>query len=138
LKEDYNMPDVYATITEIEPETQERLVDVLMTQEIVTKIANLLSQAGSAHHHFEQTVLKGVYDQEWPAWYARYVIAYGLEELLSTTVPVEQLSQFLAENYELYKRENSPLGWADYTARQINKNFRNTENAEEAQRLTGN
>jgi hypothetical protein len=90
-----------------------------MRQETVTKIANLLSQASSAHHHFEQTILKGVYDQEWPAWYAHYVIVHGLEELLPTPVTVEQLGRFLAENYEVYKRENSKQGWADYTAQQI-------------------
>lgn len=109
-----------------------------MTQEITAQIANLLSQAGSAHHHFEQTVLKGVYDQEWPAWYADYVIQHGLGELLPSPVTVEQLGQFLADNYELYKRENSKLGWADYTAQQISENFGNTEIAEKAQRLTGN
>jgi hypothetical protein len=96
-----------------------------VTQEIITKIANLLSQAGSAHHHFEQTVLKGIYDQEWPAWYADHVIQHGLGELLPGPVTVEQLSRFLSENYEVYKRENSKLGWADYTAQQIAAHWRN-------------
>jgi hypothetical protein len=85
----------------------------------VIQIATLLSQAGSAHHHFEQTILKGIYDQEWPAWYADYLVQHGLAEMLSTPVAVELLSHFLAENYELYKRENSKLGWADYTAQQL-------------------
>jgi hypothetical protein len=88
-----------------------------VTQESITKIANLLSQAGSAHHHFEQTVLKGVYDQEWPTWYADYVTGHGLGELLTRPVTVEQLGRFLAEN--------SKLGWADYTAQQIAANWRN-------------
>lgn len=91
----------------------------------ITQITALLSQAGSAHHHFEQTVLKGVYDQEWPAWYADYVIQHGLGELLSTPVTVEPLAQFLAEDYEVYKRENSKLDWADYTAQQIAAHWRN-------------
>ncbi len=109
-----------------------------MSPDSVTIIANLLSQAGSAHHVFEQTILKGVYDQEWPAWYAQYVIEHGLNDLLGRPVTVEQLGRFLAENYELYKRENSKLSWADYTAQQINENFGNTENTEKAQKLTGN
>jgi hypothetical protein len=91
----------------------------------VNQIASLLSQAGSAHHQFEQTVLKGVYDQEWPAWYAEYVIAHGLNDLLPNPVTIEQLSRFLAENYEVYKKENSKLGWADYTAQQIATNWSN-------------
>ncbi len=96
-----------------------------MTQETLTKIANLLSQAGSAHHHFEQTVLKGVYDQEWPAWYADYIIQHGLGELLPVPVTIEQLGRFLAENYEVYQRENPKLGWTDYTAQQIAAIWRN-------------
>jgi hypothetical protein len=90
-----------------------------MSPDSVTAIANLLSQAGSAHHHYEQTILKGVYDQEWPAWYADYVIAHGLGELLPAPVAAEQLSRFLAENYKRYKQENSKLGWAEYTAQYI-------------------
>lgn len=101
-----------------------------MSPNPIAQIAALLSQAGSAHHQFEQTILKGVYDQEWPAWYADYVIRHSLQELLPVPVTTEQLSRFLAENYELYKQENSKLGWADYTAQQINEHFKNTEAAE--------
>jgi hypothetical protein len=87
-------------------------------------IATLLSQAGSAHHIFEQTVLKGVYDQEWPAWYAEYVIAHGLNNLLPGPVAVEQLARFLADTYELYKQARTSQGWADYTAQQLVENWR--------------
>ncbi|MBE7555460.1 MAG: hypothetical protein HS126_30790 [Anaerolineales bacterium] len=96
-----------------------------MSANNITQIAMLLSQAGSAHHHFEQTALKGVYDQEWPAWYADYAIQHSLGELLPTPVTVEQLGRFLAENYEVYQQENSKLGWADYTAQQIAAHWRN-------------
>jgi hypothetical protein len=96
-----------------------------MSTDNITQIASLLSQAGSAHHHFEQSVLKGVYDQEWPAWYADYVIQRGLGELLPAPVTVESLAQFLTKNYEVYKRENSKLNWADYTAQQIAAQWRN-------------
>src|SRR5262245_27447039 len=96
-----------------------------MSPNNTTQIAALLSQAGSVHHQFEQTVLRGVYDQEWPAWYADYVIQHGLRELLPRPVTVESLAQFLAENYEVYQRENSKLGWADYTAQEIAAKWRN-------------
>jgi hypothetical protein len=90
-----------------------------MNPNTVNQVTQLLSQAGSAHHVFEQSVLKGVYDQEWPTWYAQYVIEHGFNDLLGQPLTVEHLGRFLAENYELYKRENSKLGWADYTAQQI-------------------
>ncbi|MFN8456324.1 MAG: hypothetical protein U0401_16925 [Anaerolineae bacterium] len=90
-----------------------------MNPNAVNQIAQLLSQAGSAHHVFEQTVLKGVYDQEWPHWYAEYVVEHGLGQLLEREVTVEQVSRFFTENYEVYKKENSVLGWADYTAQHM-------------------
>ncbi len=90
-----------------------------MSSNSVNEIAQLLSQAGSAHHVFEQTVLKGVYDQEWPRWYAEYVVEHGLSHLLEREVTVEQVSRFFTESYEVYKKENSQVGWADYTAQQM-------------------
>ncbi|MFN8456594.1 MAG: hypothetical protein U0401_18320 [Anaerolineae bacterium] len=85
----------------------------------VNQIAQLLSQAGSVHHEFEQTVLKGVYGQEWPRWYAEYVVEHGLSHLLELEVTVEQVSQFFSESYGVYKKENSQVGWTDYTAQQM-------------------
>ncbi len=34
-----------------------------MTQDMTTPIIDLLSRAGAAPHTYEQTILKGVYDQ---------------------------------------------------------------------------
>jgi hypothetical protein len=92
--------------------------------EVTTKqITNLLSMAGSAHHIFEQTVLQGVYDQDWPAWYANYIIESGLNDLLSQRLTVEQLGPFLYDINERYKAEKSALSWANYTAGKITENW---------------
>ena len=90
-----------------------------MNQNKVTKIAHLLSQAGGAHHTFEQTVLKGVYDEAWPMWYADYVVERGLAELLGRAVTAEQVSRFFTESYAVYQAENIKQGWTDYTAEQM-------------------
>jgi hypothetical protein len=95
-----------------------------MNANAVTQIARLLSQAGSAHHHYEQTILKGVYDQAWPEWYANYIIEHGLPSLLTQSVTAGQISRFLAESYEIYQQENSKQDWADYTAQQLVEKFR--------------
>ena len=94
-----------------------------MSQNNVTNITILLSQAGAAHHTYEQTVLKGVYDQEWPAWYADYVIEHGLGTLLNKEMTVEQLSRFLSESYEAYQQEHSRQDWAAYTAEKMVMSF---------------
>ncbi len=55
-------------------------------------IANLLSQVSTAHHHYEQNELKGVYDQDWATWYAQYVLKHGLQQFIGTQVPTDRLS----------------------------------------------
>ena len=40
----------------------------------IEEIENALSDAGSAHHEYEQVVLNGVRDELWPGFYAAYVL----------------------------------------------------------------
>jgi len=40
----------------------------------ISEIEKALSEAGSAHHEYEQIVLKGVRDELWPGFYAAYVL----------------------------------------------------------------
>ena len=87
------------------------------------KVSHLLSQAGGAHHTYEQTVLNGVYDQVWPAWYADYVIAHGLNELLPQPVSVEQLNHFLTESFQRYEQTDKGQTWADFTAADLANRF---------------
>ncbi len=92
-------------------------------QTTTTAIAALLTQAGGAHYEYEQTVLKGVYDEEWASWYADYVIQHGLGKLLNQAVTTEQISQFFNQSYEEYKKEHSVQNWADYTALENGRKF---------------
>jgi hypothetical protein len=90
-----------------------------MTQETATQIAALLSQAGEAHHEYEQNQLGGEYDQNWSTWYADYIIEQGLGKLLNREVSTEQLSQVLSQSNEEYKKENPGQSWGDYTAQKM-------------------
>ena len=38
------------------------------------ELATALEAAGSAHHEYEQTVLNGVFDEQWPMFYAAFVL----------------------------------------------------------------
>lgn len=40
----------------------------------VEELTETLRAAGSAHHEYEQTALKGVRDEVWAAFYAAYVL----------------------------------------------------------------
>ena len=39
-----------------------------------SELAAALKAAGSAHHEYEQTVLNGVFDEQWPMFYAAFVL----------------------------------------------------------------
>jgi hypothetical protein len=81
----------------------------------------LLVQAEEAHGIFEATALKGVYDEEWPRWYAEYAVEHGIGELLGHDVTADELAQFLARgNVEFERLDPKPSEpWATYTARRI-------------------
>ena len=40
----------------------------------ITEIEKALTEAGSAHHEYEQIVLRGVRDVLWPGFYAAYIL----------------------------------------------------------------
>lgn len=83
-----------------------------------TQITALLVAAGNAHHQYEQTVLKGVYDQDWPEWYARYCLEQGLNTLLTQTLTLEECRDFFQQSYQAFQLAQA-RNWADYTARQL-------------------
>lgn len=83
------------------------------------QLRTLLSEAGSTHHVFEQTALKGAYDQDWPAWYADYLIAHGLRELVQKPITAEWLSRFLQQSNEERLESDPPPVWVDYTAQDL-------------------
>jgi hypothetical protein len=87
------------------------------------EIASLLTQAGNAHHHYEQTVLNGVYDHDWSIWYAEYAIEHCLGKLLERSLSLEQLSQFLSQTNDRYEAEKPDQSWANYTAHKILNSF---------------
>lgn len=90
-----------------------------MKEETVTLVRKLLNQTGSAHGRYEETVLNGVYDQNWPEWYAGYAVNHGLGSLMGREITAEEFSRFLAASYEDYKQANLGLSWDEYTARKM-------------------
>jgi hypothetical protein len=87
----------------------------------VGSLDTLLVQTGRAHGVFEETELKGVYDKEWPRWYAAYAVEHGIGALVGHPVTVDDLAAFLASsNAEFEHIEPRPTeSWAAYTARRI-------------------
>ena len=94
-----------------------------MNHDLTAKISKLLAQAGAAHHHFEQTILNGVYDEDWPNWYAGYLLDNGLGELLGEQLSPERLAHFLDQSNEARKQQTPEPAWADYTAEAVVARF---------------
>lgn len=92
-----------------------------MAADRIEAIGALLVQAEKAHGAYEASELKGVYDQEWPRWYAAYAVDHGIGSMLGRTVTAEELERFLASSYaEFQHTEPKPTEpWATFTARRI-------------------
>lgn len=84
-------------------------------------LSRLLGETGRAHGTYEETELHGVYDQQWPEWYARYAVDHGIGELVGRALTADELARFLSSsNAEFERIEPKPSEtWADYTARRI-------------------
>lgn len=86
-----------------------------------TAVAELLRRAELAHAEHEAKDLGGVYDQEWPRWYASYAVDHGLAEILGHEVTGDRLTAFLADSYAEFAsadpRPSTP--WAEHTASRI-------------------
>ena len=92
-----------------------------MTDERHGAVDALLVETAEAHGVFEETELNGIYDQDWPSWYAAYAVEHGIGAVIGHEVTAEQLAQFLASsNVEFEKTElKADESWATYTARRI-------------------
>ena len=84
-------------------------------------VSALLARTEAAHGDYERTELKGVYDQDWPAWYAAHALELGIGSVLGHPVTTERLAQFLASAFAEFKQTDpGPTeGWAAWIARRI-------------------
>jgi hypothetical protein len=92
-----------------------------MALDATEAVSRLLADTEAAHGRFEETELKGVYDQDWPSWYAAYAVDHGIGELLGSPIRAEALAEFLTtSNREFERLEPKPTEtWIAYTARRI-------------------
>jgi hypothetical protein len=92
-----------------------------MTADRIEAIRGLLAQAEAAHGVYEQAELGGVYDQDWPRWYATFAVDHGMAGLLGRPVTADELARFLERSWQ--ERQSSggdtSSDWAQATARQI-------------------
>jgi hypothetical protein len=81
------------------------------------EVAALLGRAGAAHGAYEERELGGVYDQQWPQWYAAYLLEHGLRDLVGVPVMVDEVAAWLSACDAAYKAERPSIGWPTFYAR---------------------
>ena len=92
-----------------------------MAVDRIEAIEALLAETEAAHGAFEATELKGVYDQEWPRWYAAYAVEHGIGTQLGHEVTADSLADSLARIYAAFEEADHGPGepWTAYAARRI-------------------
>ena len=89
-------------------------------------VAALLRETEAAHGAYETNVLGGVFDEEWPAWYATYLLDHGLGDHLpgAKSLDVANLAAMLARLAADYEQGDKTSPWPDVYAQGIVAGFR--------------
>ena len=92
-----------------------------MTTDRIAALEALLAETEAAHGVFETTELHGLYDSDWPHWYAEYALAHGIGILLSHPVTADALASYLESSWaDLQRADPKPTDqWSAYTARHL-------------------
>jgi hypothetical protein len=89
-------------------------------------VAALLRETETAHGTYETSVLGGVFDEDWPAWYATYLLDHGLSDYLpgAESIDLDNLTAMLARLAADYERGDKASPWPDVYAQRIVAEFR--------------
>ena len=91
---------------------------------LISEVSSLLSGAETAHGRYEAEALGGNRDEDWPQWYAGYLLDHGWLDLFpgsgaaGTAVELRaRLADLLAEADQLHRANAPNEKWQDYYAR---------------------
>jgi len=96
--------------------------DARMTDErSIRAIEELLAETEAAHGAYESAELNGVYDEQWPAWYAAYAVDHGIGEMLGRDVSADELSLRLESLWADFQAADPhpEEGWGVFIARRL-------------------
>ena len=77
-------------------------------------LSALLAAAGRAHAQFEDEL--GGTDPDWPGWYADWLMAHGIADLLSGPVDRNRLREQLLALDKEHRAARQPAAWPEYYA----------------------
>lgn len=87
----------------------------------VSSIARLLAETEAAHGDYETTALGGARDENWPGWYATYLLEHGLPDILphAGNLGANKLGAILEQLDADYRREQPESEWPTYYAERL-------------------
>ena len=94
-----------------------------MSPERENRIASLLTAAVSAHHTYEQEELGGECDQDWPQWYAAWLLENGLASAFAPPPGQQALAGALERISAEHKGTDGEQSWAEFTAPRLLADF---------------
>jgi hypothetical protein len=90
-----------------------------MTTQPTDALERLLAETEGEHGVYETNELGGVYDQEWPRWYATYAVDHGFGAVVGRDIAPDELAELLTRGWSelgaLDPRPDEP--WAAWMAR---------------------
>lgn len=84
-----------------------------------TALADLLRRTKSAHHDHQVNDLGGKYNEDWPQWYAEFLIDNGIADFLASRPKQANLGAFLKQSYEIFEASGGQGDWSDYIASEL-------------------
>ncbi len=92
-----------------------------MTTDRIAALEALLAETEAAHGVYETTELNGVYDTDWPRWYAGYAVDHGIGAILGREITADQLARHLATMWEVFQQTDPRPAdpWGTYFARRL-------------------
>src|SRR3954447_6431459 len=93
----------------------------IMQTDRTQAIACLLRETESAHGEYEASALDGAYDENWPVWYAAYLLDHGVAGLLAgvATPSPDTLAHTLKALEREQKQQAPDTPWFDYYAQHL-------------------
>jgi hypothetical protein len=84
-----------------------------------TALADLLRRAQSAHHEHQVNDLGGKHSEDWPQWYAQFLIDNGMVDFVAGKPKQADLASFLKRSYESFEAAASKGDWVNLVAGEL-------------------
>jgi hypothetical protein len=92
-----------------------------VTVDRIGALESLLVETEAAHGVYETTELNGVYDEQWPRWYAGYAVDHGIVGVLGRAVAADELAAALTSAWDEFQRSDPrpTERWTTFIARRL-------------------